>query len=380
MTSLFALLNRSLCWLAAFPYDRFVTLHTPWLRIQVMARGLALAISSVALTAGLMWNGTKIVGQSPYLYLLPVCVALVDWIMIARSYGDSPRSWSLVLMRVVILSMTLFVATYCAILGEQDELIKSLHQAQDEATMNGDVARELAARDAAIVEQIAQVERRLNDRALIKAEILESRRLEALECGGAAGIDPRTGVQVVGGKCGTRAATHRINAESAEARLAQLTDLDEIMTSLGADRESIRLSQRENLAANRSSIDSKGALLAALAHANGGVFSTVFSVAIVLLIVEALALILASLPVPATLREAVRYSIVEDELRLEAIHAAALAKIAMERDVLRREAAERQTPLQVTITPLPFAKTRPASEPVEGVQKPTTVTSLRDAA
>jgi len=379
MSQIFAPLNRSLCWLAAFPYDCFEPLKTPWLRIHVLARGLALAISSVALTAGLMWNGTQIVGQSPYLYLLPICVALVDWIMIARSYGDSPRSWSLVIMRTVILSMTLFVAMYCAVLGEQDELIKGLHQAQDEKTLSGDTARELTARDAAIVGQIAQIERQIADRALIKGEILESRRLEALECGGAPGVDTRTGQQIQGGECGPRSTTHRINAEGAEARLAQLADLDTIMTSLEADRESIRLSFEDNLAANRSSIESKGALLAALAHANGGVYTTVFSVALVLVIVEALALIIASYPVPAPLKEAVALSIRLDELRLETQHAAALANIAMERDTLRREAAERLTPLQVTIAPLPYAKAR-AGAAAEDVQKPHTVTPLKDAA
>lgn len=344
-------LGRLLCWFAAFPYAAFTQISTPSTRVWVLIRGLAVIISPLVFTLALMCNGTRFVGHTPYLYLLPVVVFGIDWLLIASSYTLANSTGWLLLVRTIIFLISGFMALFAGVLSESESLLQRLHRAEDAVTRQDAVAQNLNARLEAIDEQIIHNEKELMTRDALDAERLKARRLEQLECGGKGGVDPETGTYIKGGgKCGANATTHRINAEAAEARLAKLSRLEQENQPLTEQRRKLNEELEALLQAMRSPADSIGTLFRALNEADAGLWGKLIGLVLFVTVTEAFAFIMSEITVPQTLQTAVQFSDEVDQIRLRVWRDTHYAEVAKQRAAQRTQAADGLAPLEVKLT------------------------------
>lgn len=348
-------LTRLLCWFAAFPSAAYAQLETPSNRVWVTVRGFAVILSPLVFTLALQHNGTRVIGTAPYLYLLPVTVYCLDWFLIARSYTATRGAGALVVLRIGVMLVSGFMAIFTGLLSEGENLLQRLHRSEDSVTLRSSSAREINARREEISHQIKRNERVLTERSAIETEALEARRLQQLECKGESGIDRKTGVRILGGKCGRKAEAHRIDAENAEARLAQFDALQTENRKLTERREQLELELGALLKTSRSPGTSMGTLVRALNEADAGLWLSVLLKAFVIVLMEASALLFSELGISPTLRAAVEYSCRLDDLRLSAWLDIKRAEIARERSTWQAAAADGLAPLEVKLTPVTSA-------------------------
>lgn len=347
-------LCRLMCWFAAFPYAAYTQILTPSSRVRVMTNGLAVIVSPLVFTMALLTNGAALVGQSPYLYLLPVVAFAIDRLLIAISYTLASSSAWLTVVRALILAISLSMALLAGLLSESKNLLQRLHQREDAVTLQDAEAQNLVARLKAIDEQIARNEKELMTRDAIEAERLDAIRLRDMECHGKGGVDPKTGTIIKGGgKCGVNAETHRINAEAAEARLTKLIRLDNDNIGLATQRGKLKADLNTQLESQRSPADSVASLGRALSEADFQLWSKIFILILCVMTAEAFAFIMSEVPVPQTLQSAVRFSEEIDQVCMQAWREAAVAEVAKQRTGRRTQAADGLAPLEVTLAAAP---------------------------
>lgn len=347
-------LTRLLCWFAAFPYAAYTQISTPTSRARVMANGIAVIVSPLVFALALLKNGSSLVGNSPYLYLLPLVVFAIERLLVALSYQLANNSRLLIAVRIVIILISASFAVFAGLLSESESLIQRLHKAEDAVTMQSAEAQNLATRVNSIDEQIARNENELMTRDAIETERLDAIRLRDMECHGKGGVDPNTGTFVKGGgKCGVNAETHRINAEAAEARLAKLARLDNDNKGLVALRHKLKNDLNALLESKRSPPDSLGSLGRALNEADFGLWFKIGVLILIVLAIETSALIMSKIQVSQTLQMAVQVSDEIDQIRLKAWREAASAEVAKQRARQRIKAADGLAPLDVTLTAAP---------------------------
>lgn len=348
-------LTRLLCWFAAFPYAAYTQISTPTSRARVMANGIAVIVSSLVFALALLKNGSSLVGNSPYLYLLPLVVFAIERLLVALSYQLANNARLLIAVRIAIILISASFAVFAGLLSESESLIQRLHKAEDTVTMRSAEAQNLATRVNSIDEQIARNENELMTRDAIETERLDAIRLRDMECHGKGGVDPNTGTFVKGGgKCGVNAETHRINAEAAEARLAKLARLDNDNKGFVALRHNLKNDLNALLESKRSPPDSLGSLgRAALNEADFGLRFKIGVLILIVLVIETSALVMSKIQVSQTLQMAVQVSDEIDQIRLKAWREAASAEVAKQRASQRIKAADGLAPLEVTLTAAP---------------------------
>lgn len=350
-------LMRMICWFAAYPYAAYTQIGTASLRARIMANGLAVIISPVVFTMALMTNGAVIVGHSPYLYLLPFVAFTIDRLLVSMSYAQPNGSGWLVVIRVLILSISLAMALLAGLLSESKNLLQRLHAREDASTLMSSEAQNLMGRQNALNTQINANDKELMMRGEIDAERLDALRLRDMECHGRSGIDPRSGTFIKGGrKCGVNAETHRINAEAAEARIAQLDRLEAENKNLSGQRDQIKKDLDKLLVSKRSPPDSPASLGRALKDADFSLVTKILLLILCVLTAEAFAFIMSEVPMPQTLQSSVRFSEEIDQMAMQAWREAEMAKIAKQRTVVRDQAADGLEPLEVTLTPSPYGQ------------------------
>lgn len=365
--SLVESITRLICWFGAYPYASFTQLATPESRVRVFANGVAVVLSPLVLTVAISANGARLVGDSPYLLLLPVVVFFIEWLLIAMSYSGR-RSVSLALIRLVILCVSLCLAVLSAVTSESSNLLQRLHRAEDRITAESAAAQSIAARQEAVEKAISANAKALAGRQAVEAERLEASRLHDMECFGRAGLDPKSGIFIRGGnKCGENARTHAINAEAATATLAKLDAVEKQTRELEALRESLEHEYAALVVSQRSPANSVGTLMRALGEADAGLLLKVFAVFAIVITIECAALALSGVPVPESLQRGVEVSHELDGIRLAAARDAFKARVARERAAERARTADGLAPLDVTVTSSTPARTdapaRPSTQP-----------------
>lgn len=319
-----------------------------------MGNGLAVIVSPLVFSMALLCNGPRLVGHSPYLYLLPLVVFIIEWLLISLSYRAASRSGWLITVRLVIFLISASFAVFAGLLSEGESLIQRLHKAEDALTLQSNQAKNLDTRLKAIDEQIAHNEKALMGRDAIETERLEALRLQELECHGKGGLDVRTGTFVKGGgACGVNADTHRINAEAASAHLVKLTQLDKETQGLVAQRGKLGSDLSALLESQRSPGDSLGSLGRALKEADGGLWFKIIAMLLIVLATEMLAIVMSKIAVPPTLQLAVQVSEEVDQIRLNAWHEASVAEVAKHRASQRMQLADGLAPLNLTLAASP---------------------------
>ncbi len=347
-------LSRLMCWFAAFPYAAYTQLSTPSSRVRVAVNGIAVIVSPLVFTLALLHNGTRLVGHSPYLYLLPVVVFAIEWLLIALSYHLANGSVLLIAVRIGIFLISASFAVFAGLLSEGESLMQRLHKAEDAITLQSSEAQNLVARLEAADDQIAQNEKQLMGRDALENERLDALRLRDMECHGKSGVDPKTNTFIKGGgKCGENAQTYRINAEAAEARLTKLDRLGKDNQRLVAQRNQLKNQLNALLQSERSPTDSLGSLVRALDKADFGLWFKIVALVMIVLATETAALVMSKVQVSQTLQLAVQASDEIDQIRLKAWRETASAEVAKQRASQRTQAADGLAPLDITLAPGP---------------------------
>jgi len=343
-------LTKVICWLAAFPPDAYGRVKTPSLRAKVQANAISVIVSPVVFTMALMIYGTALVGNSPYLYLLPVVVFALDRLLVAMSYTRTAGSGWLILIRALILLISLTMAFAAGLLSESKVLLKLIHDREDAATLQTHAGQNLLARIEVIEAKIRENEKALMERDAIEHERLDALRLYDLECRGRGGVDPKTGIHIKGGgKCGQNAATHQINAENAAARLEQLERIASENKDLDGQRVSLKKELATLISTKRSPADSVMSYWRGLKEAGFEVGVKIVLLALCVMSAEAFALIMSEVPVPEIHRLAVAYCEGVDKERLGVFREADAADIARVRQKIRSEAGDRLAPMEVSV-------------------------------
>ena len=363
-----ALFVRVICALACFPHEAFHQLQDWGSKASVLGRGLAVAISPTISAIALYTYAGAVFGNAAYLLLMPVVVLIIDWQIVGTSY-QSERNTQLGLVRFVLALITLFISLYASLLSQEEGLLKALRQGetlalQADKSLAGVEFRAVQAQIASTRETIAaNAERVRREAPELKARLSTAQMLYEKECFGETGVDARTGVRVVGGGCGRRAAGHKAEADAARRQLAAVEELpgrnDGLQNEL-TDLNQRLLTIQEGVVTTKGGI---GALFKATRYVDFGTLMSIVLSAAMMLFLEMLCVIFSHFPPAKNLQAAVADLGERDSRRLELFHARALASLNRELPPLRFGIAnERSHAVHLSI---PMSAAKPMSKPSE---------------
>jgi hypothetical protein len=327
-------LVRALCVLASFPFEAYQTLQDGRARTAIRTRGWAVLIGPLFSFMALLTCAPEILPRMPYMLLLPFVAFAIDQYITSESYaGHTTRALSLGRIALAIISVAM--ALVAGLLAEQTKLIKSTRDAETRAIESGsssassrfrqyerqasEVAAAIAANDA----------RLLRERPAVVARRETPRQLWQKECYGSAGIDTQTGVQVIGGRCGRRAAGYKADAEAMERSLAELDQVRTDNERLNKELAEARRQQDAILERHLSSDHGLGVLLDAfMHHADWGTRIWILLRIFTIGLVELMAWWLSKGAAPANVLKALRDLEERDERRLELLNARGLLDLS----------------------------------------------------
>lgn len=326
------LVLRGICALACFPYAAMQNLHDWRSKVDVLGRGLAVVIGPTAGAIALFSSAGAVFGNAPFIFLLPCFVFMIDWRITGSAY-QGHRETSLNVMRLALALMSCLVATYASLLGEQAALQQSMRIAETKDLEQGKsvasaqylvVKEQLALASTSITEN----ERRLHrERPVIVARLNTAQMLYEKECRGVSGIDASTGVRVIGGRCGQRAAGHKAEADAARRSLAEIDQLVAQNDMLRRQVVALERQQQEIMSKHLTTAGSVGSMFKAIQYADVGTWISVGSRLAVLVFFELLCLAWARIKPCQNVIDAVTDLAARDSRRLELFHAVSLEEL-----------------------------------------------------
>lgn len=324
---------RALCWLASFPHEAYQTLQDSRARTVVRTRALAVMFGPLVSFVALLMCAQELLPRMPYILLLPFAAFVIDQLITAESYsGHTTHAHFFGRFALAIISVAM--ALVAGLLAEQVKLLESTRAAELRAIETGSSSIskrfrqfERQASDAAAA--IGANEARLmRERPAIVARLSSARALWQKECYGAAGVDPRTGQQIIGGGCGRRAASHKADAQAMEQLLAELDELKADNARLYEQAVEARRQQDALVRQHLSSGKGLGVLLDAfINHADWGTRIWIMLRVFTIGLVELMAWWMSKSVTPVNLRNALRDLEERDERRLELLNARSLLDI-----------------------------------------------------
>jgi hypothetical protein len=236
--------------------------------------------------------------------LLPGIALLIDWRTVASGYGDANiNNFWIWVLRIGLACISLFIAGYVSLLGEQENLKKDLaRQERQQAIQNPAISEEYKLITKRIEDHqraIAENQLRIQGRAVLVQEKVLKTKLEDKECNGAAGLDEATGVNIAGGhRCGGKATNHRLDAAAAQAQIGEIDTLPAKNDQLKLEITDAEKQREALIAPFLSDPGSMGSLIKSAEYADFGVQVQIFGKLIILMILELFALILAHVVAP----------------------------------------------------------------------------------
>jgi len=111
-----SILQKVLCFLASFDYERYRQLKWGYPKAIVTARGIAVFIPSAVVASTLAMWGPAIFGSISetvlFVVVLPLAVFIIDYALIAHSYSDTAVPASLRFIRIVMLMLSIALNTF----------------------------------------------------------------------------------------------------------------------------------------------------------------------------------------------------------------------------------------------------------------------------
>lgn len=326
-----------LCFLACCRLQTYLEIQSVKDRVNVVLRGVSVIVSPLAFTIALAHNGAAIIGNSTYLAFLPVAVFMLDWMIVANSAranqndgSNGSLSWA-IFFRILLLFCSLLMAVFAGLGSEAKNLVKNLWAVEDAKTRN---SAEWKSRDGEIQSlktQIDQNTQALASRVTLQNDALKYRRLNGLECNSPNSfVDSETGIKIFGGsRCGPRADKYLADAVAAESQLDKLKERETANNNLHGSIKAIETRQQELLTAGRSDPNSMGTLFVAIESGavDIGLLIKIYGVALVLVLVESMALCMSNWRVPAGAIDGESNNQTETSLAIKHRHTANLAEI-----------------------------------------------------
>ena len=323
---------RVICALACFPHEAFREMRDWGARADVLLRGFCVVLGPTAGGIALFTYARAVFGDAPFLFMLPFVAFMIDWRITGSAY-DGQRHRQFAIARSGVTLISCLVAATAALFSEQTNLIQGMRVGETKVLEQGTSAA--GAQYIRLQEQLAQAssaisenEKRLQrERPTVVAQLNAAQMLYQKECYGASGVDSSTGVRVVGGRCGQRAAGHKAEADRAHGALAEL---DQLVTQNGLLQRQMAGVQREQkaiLASYLTPAGSVGSLFKSIQYADIGTWIAVGGRVVVLVFCELLCLVLAGVRPPQNVIDAVSDLSLRDARRLEIFHAASIVEL-----------------------------------------------------
>lgn len=324
-----------LCALACFPRTSFGVMHNWGDKIQILTRGISVAISPAVATMALLQNATAVFGKAGFVIVLPFIAFVVDWSIVARSYGgftERKSGFWFGVLRFGLAMISLCVATYASLLGDEAALRKNLDQHEVQAAMQvPDVAKRYELFGAQITDlqaAIPQSQQQLRNRGALVRERALKTKLADKECNGAPGVDAESGITIIGGqRCGERAFSYRADVAAAQAQIDEIDALPGRIAQMKADLADAELAREALFKPHRSASDTPNSLFKALAYADFSLLAPIAFKVTVLMFVELFALIYAHTEVSQNVLLAVRGIETEDTRRIANRQKVTLAEV-----------------------------------------------------
>jgi hypothetical protein len=113
LTKSFISLQKVLCFLASFDFDRYRQMKWGWSKTNIITRGVAVIIPSVVVASTLVMWGPSIFGSmgetALFAIVAPIMVFNIDFALIAQSYSGTTVSASLNFARILLLLLSITV-------------------------------------------------------------------------------------------------------------------------------------------------------------------------------------------------------------------------------------------------------------------------------
>jgi hypothetical protein len=344
-----------LCALAGFPYSAFKLIQNRKDKVNVLVRGSAVVISPLVGALSLWAYATVILGNAPFIMVLPLIAFLIDWLNSTSAYDNNGISRAMWWLRAGLALISLVIAGYSALLSEQQNLLREQNNHERQLALHDPVISVKNDRINELNKVFAKNELQIHGRTELVLEKTKKTKLADKECSGAAGVDEATGVKIAGGQlCGKNAKNHRLDATAAQA---QIDEIDNILVPqnelLKQEIATMEKEREELINSKRSDQTSGGSLLQSLQYAKLGVILQVLFRLAILLYLELLALLLAHTPVSQNLRDIVGNVTTDDAQRIRAAHKASTAAILAEQAKTRALFGANLTPVIVRIPTAP---------------------------
>ena len=334
--SLFAkscgVVTRGICALACFPHEAVEQLRDWRAKVDVLSRGLAVVIGPTIGGIALFTYAGAVFGNAPFIFLLPFIALLIDWRITGAAYDGNAHK-HLNTMRLGLALISCLVAAYASLVSEQPNLLQAMRAAETKELVQGRTVA--SSQYARLEEQLAQAsaliaanENRLQrERPVIAARLSRAQMLYQKECSAAPGTDASTGIRVVGGRCGQRAAGHKAEADAARRELGEVDQLPGQNDNLRRQVLDLQRQQQAILETHLTATASVGALFKSIQYADVGTWIAVGGRLVVLVFCELLCLVLAKIQPPQNVIDAVTDLSERDARRLELLHASSLAEL-----------------------------------------------------
>jgi hypothetical protein len=339
-----------LCALASFNYSNYKSLNENGDRGNILSRGVAVLISSLACALALGKNAEAVFGYSIYGVLLAVAAYILDWQIMRTSYNGNNKWFSLIgALRVALIIIGGTLAFTSGLISESPNLLKNLFKEQRrQAVLNNPVIGLLDQRIFAYQKKIMDNEEGIQNREALESKRIDSLRLAWNEENGVRGRDEKTGNMVKGGhRCGDACNTYKNNAKAAALQIAALDD--QVVKNNELRKKIVELkAEREDLF-NKDLSDehSLGTLYEAFPFADGGVKFKICGIVFMLVFLEIIAMVIAHLEVSKNILDAITYIRSEDRNRLIGGHKARNAAILAEQAKARALYGASRTPVIV---------------------------------
>ncbi|MDI9408096.1 MAG: hypothetical protein QM523_02495 [Candidatus Pacebacteria bacterium] len=347
-----------LCFLSGLDRQVFTQLRSVRYRVNMMVRGVAVIISPLAFTLALLFNGEAIVGQSPYLILLPILVFALDWLLVACSYDKHNPEYMksktpLVILRIFVLLLSVFMSLFAGLLTEQGNLLTQINEKEklkleqtDRWRKLSEVETNLASRNNALEAQLATIEE-------LKRKRAEAQQFEIAESGGESRqID---GVAIVGGRCGPKCLDWRQRKEAADSRIKELES-----SSLDSEKLKAQMKEIQDQKDKMVDLSKKPPTLGTLAisfinkFSEGGAESAalilkIFFIFVVIMVIELFAFFVSEFPIPTIVIDGVKNRDILSREQMETGLQEELAQVANNKNIIRDSVGGELPPLLISV-------------------------------
>jgi hypothetical protein len=312
-TSLTALLQRMICFLASFDVERYRQLKWSYPKAIVTARGVAVFIPSAVVASTLAMWGPAIFGSMGetvlFVVMLPLTVFIIDYALIAHSYSGEKVPAGLNFVRGLMMLLSIALNVFVVAGANSGSLLPDIEEGVRQDTRFSSRLDQLAVRENANTEELKKLR---TEKESAEDAGNRVKRLVTLREAERAGATLSDGVQRIHGN-GTKAQGYNLEIEEASQIAAGAGQARKGVEE--AEKAALRLQEERmkldaEIVQEMKNRQSPGLMVSALyAKIVAGSADVLMSTALLLMIlvvIDCSALILSHVPTPPALLQMAR--------------------------------------------------------------------------